>query len=95
VRATRRRFRRARSAPHEAGSLDGNPKAVSPATVNRELATLSRALRIAVKEKVIPRASLPAIEKLDGERNREFVLDYSDEVKYLELARNPSLMRPS
>jgi hypothetical protein len=45
----------------------------------RELSTLNRLLRIAVRLKVIPGACLPAIEKLDGERNREFVLAYADE----------------
>jgi hypothetical protein len=45
---------------------------VSPASVNRELATLRRALRLAQQWKVILR--VPRLRLLPGERNREFVL---------------------
>ena len=45
---------------------------VCPASVNRELATLRRALRLAQEWKVILR--VPRLRLLPGERNREFVL---------------------
>ncbi len=60
---------------------------VSPASVNRELATLSRALRLALKWKVI--IAVPAIGRLPGERNREFVLDHQLEARYLEACPEP------
>jgi hypothetical protein len=47
---------------------------MSPASVNRELATLRRLLRLAKKWKEIP--SAPEIELLEGEVNREFVLSH-------------------
>ena len=50
-------------------------KRVSPATVNRQLATLRRLLRLANEWKVI--ASVPRIRLLPGERNREFVLNHT------------------
>lgn len=45
---------------------------LSPASVNRELATLRRLLRLAQEWKVLDR--VPRIRLLRGERNREFVL---------------------
>lgn len=60
---------------------------VSPGSVNRELATLSRALRLALKWKVI--TSVPLIGRLDGERNREFVLDHEAEETYLAATPQP------
>ncbi len=62
-------------------------RVVSPGSVNRELATLSRALRLAKKWKVI--TAVPTIGRLDGERNREFVLADELEAKYLEAAVQP------
>lgn len=62
-------------------------KDVAPATVNRQLATLRRALRLAHKWRVIDR--LPRIELLQGERNREFVLSPAQERLYLDLAAQP------
>jgi Phage integrase, N-terminal SAM-like domain len=59
-------------------------KAVAPATVNRQLATLHRALRLAHEWKVIDR--LPKIRRLQGERPREFVLSREHEVIYLKAA---------
>jgi hypothetical protein len=47
-------------------------KKVAPATVNRQLATLRKLLRLARKWKVIDR--VPEISPLPGERMREFVL---------------------
>jgi integrase len=62
-------------------------KTVSPASVNRELATLRRALRLAHEWKVIDR--VPRIRLLPGERNREFVLTHAQERNYLEFAPQP------
>jgi len=64
-------------------------KTVSPASVNRELATLRRALRLAHEWKVIDR--VPRIRLLPGERNREFVLTHAQERNYLEFAPQPLL----
>ncbi len=58
-----------------------------PASVNRELATLRRALRLAQEWKVIDR--VPRIRLLRGERNREFVLSHRLEPVYLEVAPQP------
>ncbi len=62
-------------------------KQVAPATVNRQLATLRRALRLADEWKVIDR--VPRIRLLPGERNREFVLSQREEPKYLAAATQP------
>lgn len=62
-------------------------KTVSPASVNRELATLRRALRLAHEWKVIDR--VPRIRLLPGERNREFVLTHAQERNYLEFSPQP------
>jgi integrase len=62
-------------------------KTVSPASVNRELATLSRALRLALKWKII--FAVPSIGRLDGERNREFVVDHELEARYLDGCTQP------
>jgi integrase len=62
-------------------------KTVAPATVNRQLATLRRALRLAHEWKVIDR--LPKIRLLQGERAREFVLSREQEVIYLKAAPQP------
>jgi integrase len=55
---------------------------MSPASVNRELATLRRLLRLAQEWKVLDR--VPRIRLLRGERNREFVLSHRFEPTYLE-----------
>ena len=60
---------------------------VSPASVNRELATLRRLLRLAQEWKVLDR--VPRIRLLRGERNRDFVLSHGLEPKYLEAAPQP------
>jgi integrase len=60
---------------------------VSPATVNRELATLRRLLRIAHEWKEIDR--VPKIRLLTGERSREFVLSRQVEVLYLAVCPQP------
>ena len=62
-------------------------KPISPASVNRELATLRRLLRMAQEWKVINR--VPRIRLLRGERSREFVLSHAQERNYLEFAPQP------
>jgi integrase len=62
-------------------------KPISPASVNRELATLRRLLRMANEWKVINR--VPRIRLLRGERSREFVLSHAQERNYLEFAPQP------
>jgi integrase len=62
-------------------------KQVAPGTVNRQLATLRRALRLAHEWKVIDR--LPKIRLLQGERTREFVLSREQEPVYLKAAPEP------
>jgi len=60
---------------------------LSPASVNRELATLRRLLRLAQEWKVLDR--VPRIRLLRGERNREFVLSHKLQPTYLEAAPQP------
>lgn len=62
-------------------------KEVAPATVNRELATLRRLLRLAYEWRLIDR--VPRIRLLNGERVRDFVLGAVDEQRYLEAAPQP------
>ncbi len=69
-------------------SRRGTP--VSPASINRELATLRRILRVAHNWKRIK--SVPRIRLLRGENPREFVLSREDEPRYLD-ALQPE-MRP-
>lgn len=59
-------------------------KTVSPASVNRALATLRRLLRLAQEWRVIDR--VPRVRLLPGERNREFILSHAQERLYLETA---------
>lgn len=60
---------------------------VTPATVNRALATLRRALRLAQEWRLIDR--VPRIRLLAGERNREFTLSHAQEPVYLAAAAQP------
>jgi len=60
---------------------------VSPASVNRALATLRRLLRLAQEWHVIDR--VPRIRMLQGEYNREFVLTHDQEAAYIEAAPQP------
>jgi integrase len=57
---------------------------VSPASVNRELATLRRLLRVAYEWKLLDR--VPRIRLLPGERTRDFVLNHEQEQFYLSAA---------
>ena len=59
-------------------------RALSPASVNRELATLRRLLRLAHEWKVLDR--VPRIHLLRGEHQREFTLDRQQEKLYFEMA---------
>lgn len=63
-----------------AGSQSRRKLALSPASVNRELATLRRALRLAYEWKVLNR--VPRIKLLRGERNREYILPHDMEAAY-------------
>jgi integrase len=60
---------------------------VSPATVNRELATLRRMLRLAHEWKDIQR--VPRIRLLSGERVRDFVISRKQEALYLAACPQP------
>src|ERR1019366_6548688 len=62
-------------------------KIVGPATVNRELATLRRLLRLAQEWKEINR--VPKIRLLSGERIRDFVLSRGLEEAYLAACAQP------
>lgn len=62
-------------------------KVAMPASVNRELATLRKALRLAMKWRVIDR--VPSFKMLGGERERTFVLTHAQEKIYLEFAPQP------
>ena len=66
------------------GFVQYRSQQVSPASVNRALATLRRLLRLAYEWRVIDR--VPRIRLLPGERNREFVLSHEQERLYLERA---------
>jgi integrase len=63
------------------------PKVISPASVNRELATLRRLLGLAYEWHLINR--IPVVKKLAGERNREFVISYEGEGQYLDACPQP------
>ena len=60
---------------------------VGPATVNRELATLRRMLRLAYEWREIQR--VPRIRLLTGERVRDFVLSRKQEALYLAACPQP------
>jgi integrase len=64
--------------------VQNRSKQVSVTSVNRELATLSRLLHIAVEFKVIVKT--PKIRRLKGEAEHDFVLSYDQEKEYLSLA---------
>lgn len=62
-------------------------KVISPASVNRELATLRRALRLAYEWKLINR--VPRIKLLRGEKNREYTLPHYQEAVYFAALPSP------
>jgi integrase len=65
-------------------------KPVAPRSVNRELATLRRLLRMASDWKLL--VKVPKIKLLRGEKQREFVLSAEDEARYFDAL--PADMRP-
>ena len=68
--------------------VQNRSKQVSAASVNRELATLRRLLRIAHDWQIIGR--VPRIRlNLKAERNREYVMSHDTERNYLEFAPQP------
>jgi integrase len=69
------------------GYVQDRRKRVAPATVNRQLATLRRALRLAYEWKEITRVA--RISLFSGERNREFVLFRQQEHVYLQFVPQP------
>lgn len=66
---------------HRSQSETRRGRAIAPATINREMATLRRLLRLAYKWRILAR--VPMMERLTGERNREYVLTTSIEPVYL------------
>jgi integrase len=60
---------------------------IAPATINRRLATLRRALRLAQEWRLIDR--VPRIKFLPGEQNREFILSHANEEAYLSACPQP------
>jgi integrase len=66
---------------HRMATVSRRGTPMSPASINRELATLKRALRVAVDEKKI--LAVPRIRLMKGEHSREFVLSPEDESRYL------------
>jgi integrase len=64
---------------------------LSPASVNRELATLRRLLRLAQEWKILDR--VPRIHLLRGERQREFTLSHPQEKLYFEAAETSTDLR--
>lgn len=65
------------------GAKSRRKRQLSPATINRELATLRRLLRLAQEWREIQR--VPRIRLLRGERNREFILSHDLELAYLRI----------
>ena len=63
-------------------TVSNRKRPMSVASVNRELATLRRLLRMAVDQDYIGR--VPKVKLLRGERGREFVLSREIEQKYLD-----------
>ncbi|HLG95511.1 MAG TPA: tyrosine-type recombinase/integrase [Bryobacteraceae bacterium] len=68
------------------GRVDEDGK-LSIATVNRDVATLRRALRMAQEWKLIAR--VPKVRLLSGEPTRDYVLERSGEAAYLEACPQP------
>jgi integrase len=72
---------------HRSSEKSRYEKPLSPASINRELATLRRLLRLAQEWKILDR--VPRIRMLKGERHREFVLTHKQEPVYLETCPQP------
>jgi site-specific recombinase XerD len=74
-----------------AGTKSRRRQPLSPASVNRELATLRRLLRLAQEWKILDR--VPRIRLLRGEHQREFVLSHQQEILFLEAAEGRGDLR--
>lgn len=70
-------------------TISRRKKQLSPGSVNRELATLRRLLRLAHEWKVISR--VPRVHMLRGEQNREFTLNFQQEQTYFAIV--PQVLR--
>jgi integrase len=70
-----------------AATTSRRKKTLAAGSVNRELATLRRLLRLAYEWKVINR--VPRIKLLRGEKNRESILPYDREAAYLGALPHP------
>ena len=70
-----------------AATISRRKTALAAGSVNRELATLRRLLRLAYEWKVIDR--VPRIKLLRGEKNREFILPHNREAEYLSALPDP------
>jgi hypothetical protein len=70
-----------------AATLSRHKKALAPGSVNRELATLRRLLRLAYEWNVIDR--VPRIKLLRGENSREFTLPHDREAVYIAALPDP------
>ena len=74
-----------------AGTKSRRNQPLSPASVNRELATLRRLLRLAQEWNILSR--VPRIRLLRGEHQREFVLSHRQEKLYFAAAESsPDLL---
>ena len=76
------KYRQQRSA-----SISRRKLTLSPASVNRELATLRRMLRMAHEHKILNR--VPRVKLLRGEKHREFTLPHDKEDLYLAALPEP------
>jgi len=72
---------------HRTRQISRLGRPLSVASINRELATLRRLIRLAQEWKVIDR--VPRIRLFRGEQNREFVLGYRQEELYLHMTPQP------
>jgi integrase len=77
---------------HRARQVSRLGKPLSISSINRELATLRRLVRLAQEWKLIDR--IPRIRLFGGEKNRDFVLSYQQEKLYLAAAPQ-SLAEPA
>lgn len=62
-------------------------RSISPSTVNRELQSLRRALRLACRWKILN--AIPQFELLKEETGRERVITHEEEFRYLKAAEQP------
>ena len=72
---------------HRTRQISRLGRPLSVASINRELGTLRRVLRLAHEWKIMDR--MPRIRLFSGEAQRDFVLSYKQEEGYLHMAPNP------